>query len=144
LIGDGANSGKTTTADGNGFFSFTGLTPSNANVAASASGYDQVVTGLFIDGSKTISFVLKTTVPWTMSGKGNTVFDMPTYITRVRIQGTWDRTSNSNFIVSIGGRNVLNEILRDSITYDGISLTTGGVVSITSSGQISWTFTEVR
>lgn len=81
---------------------------------------------------------------WTMSGSGNTVFTMPTYIRRVRIQGTWNRTSTSNFIVRIGGSTVLNEILRDSITYDGIHLTTGGVVEITLSGQIAWAFTEVR
>ena len=49
----------------------------------------------------------------------------------------------ANFIVHIGGRSVVNEILRDSITYDGTHLTTGGVVEY-KSGSISWTFTEVR
>lgn len=40
---------------------------------------------------------------FTRSGKGNTVFDMPTYIRRVRIQARWDLTQTSNFIVHIGG-----------------------------------------
>jgi hypothetical protein len=78
------------------------------------------------------------------TGFGNTVFDMPTTVTRVRIQGTWNRTQTSNFIVHIGGRSVVNEILRDSINYEGTHLTTGGVVEIVSSGSITWTFTEVR
>ncbi|MEO8679969.1 MAG: hypothetical protein ABI665_13035 [Vicinamibacterales bacterium] len=82
--------------------------------------------------------------PWTRSGTGNTVFDMPRTFSRVRIQGVWGRRDNSNFIVFIGGRLTVNEILRTSITYDGIHLTSGGVVEIVSSGAISWTFTEVR
>lgn len=82
---------------------------------------------------------------WTLSGHGNQVFDVPTTVARVHIQGTWNRTSTSNFIVRIGGRLIINEILRDSITYDGISLTGGGGVGETvSSGQIDWVFTEVR
>lgn len=82
---------------------------------------------------------------WTRSGAGNTVFDMPTYIPRVRIKGRWNRTQLSNFIVNIGGRNVVNEILRNSITYDGVHLTNGGdVVEIESSAQIAWEFIEER
>jgi hypothetical protein len=81
---------------------------------------------------------------WTRAGQGNTVFDMPVWVRRVRIQGTWNRTGNSNFIVRVGGSLVLNEILRDSITYDGIHLVSGGVVEIVSSNNIAWAFTEVR
>ena len=69
---------------------------------------------------------------------------MPTYVARVHIHGVWDRTQTSNFIVNIGGRNVLNAVLRDSITYDGDHLTQGGVTEIVSSAQISWTITELR
>lgn len=79
-----------------------------------------------------------------MSGRGNSVFDMPG-IQRVRIQGTWNRTQTSNFIVRIGGRLIVNEILRDSITYDGTHLANGGgVTDIVDSAAISWTITEVR
>lgn len=82
---------------------------------------------------------------WTMSGHGNTVFDMPAYINRVRIKGRWNRTQTSNFIVHIGGRSVVNEILRNSITYEGVHLTNGGgVTEIVSSGQITWEFIEER
>ena len=79
------------------------------------------------------------------SGAGNQVFDLPAYITRLRIQGEWNRTQTSNFIVRIAGRVVVNEILRDAITYDGThQIAGGGTVEIVSSGQIAWTFTEIR
>lgn len=81
---------------------------------------------------------------WTRSGQGNQVFDMPTYIRRVRIQGVWNQTQTSNFIVRISGSVEVNEILRDAITYDGTHNVIGGPVEITSSNQISWTFTEIR
>jgi hypothetical protein len=70
---------------------------------------------------------------------------MPSYVNRVFVQGVWDRTSTSNFIVRRNGSSFINEILRDSITYEGTHLVTGGgVIEIVSSAQISWTFTEVR
>jgi hypothetical protein len=81
---------------------------------------------------------------WTLSGAGNTVFDVPTTVQRVRIQGTWTREGNSNFAVFIGGRLLVNEILRDSITYDGTHLTSGGIGETRSSTNIVWSFTEVR
>lgn len=86
---------------------------------------------------------------FTKSGTGDSVFDMPTTVKRVRIQGT-PTTSCQNFIVHIGsGVSVVNVILgtcsvADARTLDGTYLTTGGVVSITSSTGIQWTFTEVR
>lgn len=82
---------------------------------------------------------------WTMSGHGNTVFDMPVFIERVRIQGRWNRRDTSNFAVRLNGRLLVNEILRESLTYDGIHLASGGgTVEITISNQIDWAFTEVR
>jgi len=82
---------------------------------------------------------------WTKSGAGNTVFDMPTYFPRVRIYGRWNGTTTSNFIVYIGGRLVVNEILRYTTTYEGVHLTNGGgVVEIKDSSTITWTFTEER
>jgi hypothetical protein len=63
----------------------------------------------------------------------------------VQIYGEWTTAGTSNFIVRIGGRLVVNEILRETRFYTGIHLTNGGgVVEITNSNFIRWTFTEVR
>lgn len=163
-----ANSGNSTltftgmtAVGGTGVTGFA-ATPVSGTVAAGASqtitlqftpplaqGYSNVLTIASdkTDGNNAINVSgtgVNNNPIFTRSGSGNQVFDMPTYVRRVRIQGTWNRTQTSNFIVQIGGSLVVNEILRDSITYDGTHLTTGGVVSITSSGQITWTFTEIR
>ena len=144
VVVDGQNSGWSALTDAAGNYQINGLNVGNANVSANASGYLEARAGTFIDGTNRLNFTLRTIQPWSRSGSGNTVFDMPRYLTRVRIQGTWNQTGTSNFIVHIGGQGVVNEILRQTITYDGVHLTSGGVVEIVSSTNISWTFTEVR
>ncbi len=82
---------------------------------------------------------------WSKSGVGDSVFDMPTYVSRVRVIGTYTGFS-SNFIVEVGGSLLVNELLGTgwgTTTYDGTLLTTGGVVEITSSSGVSWSFTQV-
>jgi Bacterial Ig-like domain (group 1) len=84
---------------------------------------------------------------FTKSGTGNDVFDMPTSVARVRITGTFTGTS-SNFIVRIGGDLVVNVIIGTSqglaTMTTGVYLTSGGVVAITNSDGVAWSFTEVR
>ena len=83
---------------------------------------------------------------WAYFGGGNTVFDMPTTISRVRVVGTYTGNS-SNFIVRIGGRLVVNELVGRSWNqerYEGVHATTGGTVEITNSSGVQWSFTEVR
>ena len=83
---------------------------------------------------------------WQYFGGGNTVFDMPTSISRVRIVGTYTGNS-SNFIIYIGGRLVVNELVGRSWNqerYEGVHATTGGVVEIRNSSGVQWSFTEVR
>lgn len=83
---------------------------------------------------------------FTRSGTGNTVFDMPTYVARVRIRGTYTQFS-SNFIIKIGGSLIVNELLGTAwgpTTYDGTHLTQGGVVEITNSSGVAWSIEEVR
>ena len=86
---------------------------------------------------------------FTESGSGNTVFDMPTTVARVHIIGDYTG-AYANFMVRIGGGSpVVNVILgtseyANSTHYDATALTTGGVVSITDSDGVSWSFTEVR
>jgi hypothetical protein len=86
---------------------------------------------------------------WTQSGTGDTVFDMPATVARVRIQAT-PTTNCQNFVVLIGGASTVNVILGTCEVADGPSLDRtyptggGGVVSITISTGITWTFTEIR
>lgn len=86
------------------------------------------------------------TAPWTLSGSGNTVFDMPTTVTRVRIRGVWNGVGTSNFIVRVAGTLVVNEVLREmpNRTYEGVHAVRGGQTEITNSSAIAWTFTEDR
>jgi hypothetical protein len=83
---------------------------------------------------------------FTKSGSGDTVFDIPTRVTRIRIQGTYSGTS-SHFYVDIAGKSVVIDSIGTShnpVTFDGTYLLTGGgTVEITSSSGVSWTFTEV-
>lgn len=84
---------------------------------------------------------------FTRSGTGNTVFDMPTDVARVRIIATYTQNS-SNFIVRIGGRLIVNELVGtfwSQTRYDGTHLTNGGgVVEITNSSGVAWSFEEQR
>jgi len=81
------------------------------------------------------------------SGTGDSVFDMPVDVARIRIVGTYSNNS-SNFIVRVGGRLLVNELLGTSwkqTRYDGTLLTGGGgVVAITNSSGVNWSFEEVR
>jgi hypothetical protein len=143
---DGANTGRSVTTNATGDYRFDGLTRSNGNIVARASGHLESVRGVFIDGTAPLNFTLTAAPLFTMSGQGNTVFDMPTHVRRVQIRGVWNGSGTSNFIVRIGGSLVVNEILRGvpNLTYEGTHATTGGVTEITNSTAISWTFTEVR
>ena len=129
------------------------IRPSN-NPGPSAYVVGLRVTGLVITTIPATVVHLTTATPdtpaalWSHSGSGNSVFDIPSHIARVHIRGTWSGSGTSNFIVSIGGRGVVNAILRGlpNRTYEGTHLISGGgVVEIRSSENISsWTFTEVH
>jgi hypothetical protein len=111
------------------------------------------VTGDQTSGNAGINIIgggINNTPLFTRSGVGDTVFDMPTTVARVRVQAA-PTTSCQNFIVRIDGRpSIINVILgtcsvADARTLDSIYLTGGGgVVQITSSTGVQWTFTEVR
>lgn len=145
-FGDGPNVGQFAVTDAGGNYRFPAVTRGNANLSASANGYLTLTRGIFVDNS-TLNFSLRTVLPWSQSGAGNTVFVMPSYFDRVRIRGTWNGSGTSNFIVSIGGNLVVNEILRNmpGRTYEGVHLTRGGgQTEITNSSAIAWVFTEER
>lgn len=53
---DGANAGTTTTTNSTGQYTFTNLIRGNANLSATATIYDEVILGVFIDGTNTLNF----------------------------------------------------------------------------------------
>jgi hypothetical protein len=87
---------------------------------------------------------------FSITGTGDTVFDMPLSVAKVHVVGTFNHSSCSNFIVKVAGRLLVNEIIGNcSIgigpTYEGTLLTGGGgQVAITNSSGVEWSFTEVR
>lgn len=141
---DGANAGKSTTTSG-GSFSLTGLQPSGFTIRARAQYYDEASVGVTVTSNTSTSMTLRPLPLFTRTGGGNSVFDMPTYVRRVRIFGRWNNKGTSNFIVRIGADFVVNAILRNGNPYEGTHVTTGGVTEIRSSENITeWSFTEVR
>jgi hypothetical protein len=90
--------------------------------------------------------VIAPTPLFARAGSGDTVFDMPTSVSRMRIVADYTGFS-SNFIVRIGGRLVVNELLGrgwPSTHFDGTYVVTGGTTEITNSSGVTWTFIEVR
>lgn len=54
---DGPNAGQTTTSNSAGAYAFAGLTPGNANLSANAGIYDELRSGVNINGVNTLDFV---------------------------------------------------------------------------------------
>ena len=103
-------------------------------------------------GTGTIAFSGRGTldgVPiFRQTGSGNTVFDVPRHVTRLRIIGSYPANS-SNFIVRYNGSLVVNELVGTSWNmprYEGVHLVAsgGGTMAITSSSGVAWSFEEVR
>ncbi len=86
---------------------------------------------------------------WSLNGSGDSVFDMPVDVARVHVVATYTGNA-SNFIVWIDRPRTLlvNELLGTGFgrtIYDGTLLTGGGgIVSITNSSGVVWSFAEVR
>lgn len=147
---DGPNAGLAAPTDAAGRYTLPGLSFAGFNIQAIAAGHLPLTKGVFLQqgqATKTENFTLLTDAPWRRAGRGNTVFDMPRYFSRVRIEGMYAGYS-SNFIVHIGGRGVVNELLGRAwgpIRYDGVHLTNGGgIVELLHSAEVDWIFTEAR
>jgi hypothetical protein len=144
---DGPNAGKSTTTDGSGNYTLSGLTSAGFTVNVSASNFVTTAKGVTVVSNTTLNVALLPAQLFTQSGSGNNVFNMPTYISRIHIRGTFTGFCCSNFIVKIGSSLVVNDIIgpsENSTVSDGVYLTSGGTVQITDSSGVSWTFTEVR
>lgn len=146
VVDAGPNAGKFALTGGDGRYSIPNMVGGGYTVSATANGYNYADRPVGITGNTTLNFTIFTTVPWSRSGTGDTVFDMPTNLPRVRITGTY-ASNSSNFVVYIASRLLVNELLGTGwgqTQFVGTYLTSGGVVEIKLSSQVAWSFTEVR
>lgn len=85
--------------------------------------------------------------PFSRSGSGADVFSLPSHVSRVRITGDYDGRCE-NFVVWVGGRLAVNEIMGSCSVattgrhYTGVHLVQGTLVEITHSTGIRWTITQ--
>lgn len=90
---------------------------------------------------------VRTGPPWRQDGTGDSVFDMPAFVAKVKVIGTYNGCS-SNFIVRVSGRLLVNELVGtcwSQTRYEGTLLSGGGgQVTVTNSSGVVWSFEEVR
>ena len=81
------------------------------------------------------------------SGTGDTVFDIPKSVSKIKIKASYDGNS-ANFMVKIGGDSIVNELLGTSwkvSQFEGTYLLKDGrTTEIVNSSGVSWTFTDVK
>jgi hypothetical protein len=149
-IVDGANAGKTVQTNSAGAYSFSGLTGGGFTVSITASGFVGVTRPVTLTANTTLSVSLLPSQLFTQSGVGDNVFTIPAYVTKVRIDGSY-QGSCQNFIVKAGTSLLVNVIIGTCSVADTHSpfsgtyaIAAGAQIAITSSTGIAWTFTEVR
>lgn len=143
---DGPNAGRSAQTNNSGNYSLAGLSQSGFTARATADYHRSASMGVTLTADRTVNFQLREIPLFRRSGTGNTVFDMPTHVRRVRIVGTYTRSSQ-NFVVWIDGDLIVNELLGTHwgmTRYEGIHLTGGGVTEVKLSSGVSWSFSEVR
>ena len=84
---------------------------------------------------------------YTKTGTGDNVFELPARSIKIRVQAEFAGTS-SLFFVDVAGKSLIIELIGSSQTpaaFDGTYLLqNGGIVEITKSSGVSWSFTEVH
>jgi len=121
----------------------------NGVVTAQHSGASTVTTacqGVFARVLLTLTLIPDT--PFFQSGSGDSVFTLPSYVSRVKITGDYGGYCQ-NFIVHIAGTGLVNVILGNcnigqGSHFEGTYATAGGLVEIVNSNTVKWTFKEIR
>ncbi len=148
VVQDGPNANRSATTDGAGHYTLGNLQQSGFTATASATYYSPASKGVGLTSSQSLDFSLQPVPPFTVSGTGDTVFDVPVRSMRVKIHASY-ASRCQNFILYIGSDLLVNEILgtcsiASGTTFDGTYLTNGGTGHTESSTGINWTVTEVR
>ena len=145
----GASIGKSTLTNPDGQYTLSNLTLGNNTIRVSKETFITRDLGLVLSNEANMQNVaLQTVDPWTTTGTGNNVFEVPTWISRVRVIGTFTG-SCSNFVIWIRTSLIVNEIIgRCSIgigtRYEGVHVTTGGTARVENSTGVAWSITESR
>jgi ribosomal protein S28E/S33 len=147
---DGVNKGRVMTTDVKGAYKFDNLQAGNANVLASAPGMPETTEGLYIDKAATLDFQLEPP-PWSAKGNGSDVFEVPAWVTRVRVDAEFEGATGTGatgrcetLAVRFANVNLLNTSLGTCTTgvrhYQGVHLMSGGgmVELLTQSTQVFW------
>lgn len=127
------------------------LTISNGGLITARNSGQSTITTMCqgVQGRGLVTLNLIPAQLFTRSGTGDQVFSLPSYVSRVRIQASTPSRCQ-NFAVEVANRLLVNVILgtcsvADARTFDGTYVVTpGGLVEITISTGVNWTFTEVR
>jgi hypothetical protein len=98
VVLDGPDTGRSTTANGNGEYRFDSLAISNANFRAFATGFSEDRRGTFVNGTNTLNFVLapaNAVLRGTVRGLGNRVADARIFVVDGPNRGRETRASSS-------------------------------------------------
>jgi hypothetical protein len=134
---DGANRGLVMTTDVKGTYKFDNIAAGNANVSASAPRFPEAIAGVHINPGSTLDFSLQPP-PWLVRGNGSDAFEVPAWVTRVRIDAEFEGANGSAgttgkceaISIRFAGSSVLNVNLGTCANgvsrYQGVHLMSGG------------------
>jgi hypothetical protein len=148
---DGANKGLVMTTDVKGAYKFDNLAAGNANVSASAPQFPEAIAGVHINLGTTLDFQLDPP-PWTAKGNGSDAFEVPAWVSRVRVEGAFEGTQGrcETLAIRFGGSSILNTTVGTCTSgvprYQGVHLmSNGGMVEmITPSTLVAWRLEWLR
>jgi hypothetical protein len=151
LILDGPNKGLSMATDNKGGYRFDNLAAGDANVSASASEMPEAIAGVHIDRGSTLDFQLEPP-PWSARGSGSDVFEVPAWVSRVRITGEVPAGRCDTLVIRLAGASILNTTLGtcNSVVgirrYEGVHLMAGGGMAeiFVPSLSVNWTIEWIR
>jgi hypothetical protein len=147
---DGPNAGRTTQTDASGAYSLTGLRSAGFNVSIATPGFVTATRGVNLTSDTTLNVTLLSVTAWTMSGLGPSVFNIPNYVTTVRIEA-FPGAHCQTFNVRAGAELIWSVVIGPCLNGDPhasfssiFPIAPGTEITIREHTDVSWTFTEVR
>ena len=144
---DGPNAGKNATTASTGLYMIKGLAPAGFTVRVDAMNFVSEARPVALSNDVVLDVAMLPTAMYGRSGVGNVTLTLPTYVTKLRIVGTWNGASLTRFLVTSGGQVILDHMLGPAANLtvdDGVYAIPGGTLTISNSPLITWKITEVR